>query len=31
LLQPVVQWFPEDLAFADMKAAKRLLEALTGT
>jgi class 3 adenylate cyclase/predicted ATPase len=30
LLRPVVQWFPEDLAFADLKTAKRLLETLAG-
>jgi len=28
LLQPIIQWFPEDLAFADLKKARSLLTGL---
>jgi class 3 adenylate cyclase/predicted ATPase len=31
LLRPVIRWFPEDLAFADLKAAKQLLKTLAVT
>ena len=30
LLQPVIQWFPEDLVFADLKEARLLLAGLIG-